>query len=204
MSLKTSSFPKTSGFPKTHGPSSSITYSCSDKDLYNSYEDSRRIDELDSQGPYESFFSVFEKMPDNTEIKLSTMDSVICATSGGTNNIFELKKDKNPPLLSQFGVLGFMDDILSNENRNGCGKPEPSIIEELDCYCIENMSKKLLSDSKCIIDKFPHLNASLKAETKRHCELMSERNLLFTKIKKIKKKYTHKSRHIDSPSNSVV
>jgi hypothetical protein len=180
---------KTTGSPNISGPSSSITYTCSDKYLYSFFEENKRLEKITDAGYGGGLFSPFEKIPDNTERKLLTMDSLICATSGGTNNIFELKKGKKPPKISKSGVYGFMDDILSNENRNGCGKPEPSVLEELDCYCIENMSKKLLSDTKCIIDKFPHLNASLKAETKRHCALMSERNRLLEKIKKIKKKY---------------
>jgi len=166
-----------------------MTYTCSDKELYNNYN-------KPAQGL--SFLWRGKKSTDEEiECKQSAMEKVICAMQGGVHNIYKLGTCGKDNEINVNGVLDFIGDVLSGENKkqneqitatcNKLLKKPPSIVELLDCYCLESQSRKLLKDSACVVGKFPLLYLSLEEETEKHNRLIKERDRLRKKIEKLKK-----------------
>ena len=163
------------------------TYTCPDRELYS--HNHRVKKDIYYYASY--FFKKKEKPRDDTAIKNQAMDQVIRAMEGGVNNIYEdihiyygglENSETGKAVSSPSGIANYLGDVLSAgiELKNCPESPNPpaSMVEKLDCYCLESLSKRLITCTKCIVEKLPHLKYNLNKILKRHTELLEKRNKL--------------------------
>lgn len=173
-----------------------MTYSCSDKELFNKYT-------FPEQSTLGKFFGQTNKNQEVTECQRKSMDDIICSMQGGVHNIYNLGTCGTNRELNETGLADFIGDALSGQDKTkyekmiqDCttnGKKEHSIVDLLDCFNIDMMGKRLLQVNGCVIGKLPQLTISLENETKKHAFLIRERNTLRAEIEKIKAKELVKS-----------